>query len=167
MTPTSPDADPLDHLAAEPLDATDLLVLSELAAALAVADPVPAHLVDDIEFEVSLADMGAELASLIDAPVTVRGPSPTESVTFTASSVSLMIMLDRTSSDSRGLVDVDGWVTGGGVTVTLMQASDRRPVISDANGRVAWTEVARGPVRFLIEPLTRGGQPVITPTIEL
>lgn len=149
----------------QPMDDIDLAVLDELQHTLTLADPVPPHLVGDIEFSLSLAAMHAELALLADEPVGVRAPATesADSVTFTSSTMTLMVVIGRDEPALR----IDAWVSGGGITVELIRGSDRTPQVSDVNGRVSWFPVEPGLVRFLISPITAGGRPVITPAIEL
>lgn len=147
------------------MDDIDVAMLDALRRTLAVADPVPDHLVGEIEFSLSLAAMNAELALLADDTVGVRAPTAesADSVTFTSSTMTLMVVIGRDDGELR----IDAWVSGGGITVELIQGADRTPAVSDVNGRVSWSPVQPGLARFLISPLTAGGRPVITPAIDL
>jgi hypothetical protein len=149
----------------ESMDDIDVAVLDALQQALAVVDPVPAQLVGEVEFTLSLAAMNAELAMLADAGVGVRAPTveTADSVTFTSSTMTLMVVIGRDAGELR----IDAWVSGGGITVELIQGAERTAGVSDVNGRVSWAPVQPGLARFLISPLTSGGRPVITPAIEL
>ncbi|MBI4899405.1 MAG: hypothetical protein HY829_02890 [Actinobacteria bacterium] len=149
----------------EPMDDIDVAVLDALRRALAVADPVPAQLVGEVEFTLSLAAMNAELAMLADTGAGVRAPTveSADSVTFTSSTMTLMVVIGRDAGELR----IDAWVSGGGITVELIQGAERVAAVSDVNGRVSWAPVQPGLARFLISPLTSGGRPVITPAIEL
>jgi hypothetical protein len=149
----------------DPMDDIDLAILDALHQTLAVADPVPTGLVGEIEFRLSVAAMNAELALLANEPAGVRSPvaENADSVTFTSSTMTLMVVIGRDDGQLR----IDAWVSGGGITVELIQGSDRLPAVSDVNGRVSWFPVQPGLARFLISPITSGGRPVITPAIEL
>lgn len=149
----------------EPMDDIDVAILDALQQTLTLADPVPPGLVAEIEFRLSLAAMNAEIALLSDEPVGVRAPTAesADSVTFTSSTMTLMVVIGRDDGQLR----IDAWVSGGGITVELIQGSDRTPAVSDVNGRVSWFPVQSGLARFLISPITAGGRPVITPAIEL
>jgi hypothetical protein len=149
----------------QPMDAMDLAILDSLHQTLALADPVPPTLVGDIEFRLSVAAMNAELALLANEPVGVRSPvaDSADSVTFTSSTMTLMVVIGR----DDGALRIDAWVSGGGITVELIQGPDHTPAVSDVNGRVSWSPVQPGLARFLISPITSGGRPVITPAIEL
>jgi len=149
----------------EPMDDIDLAILDALHQTLTLADPMPPTLIGDIEFSLSLAAMNAELALLSEEPVGVRAPTAesADSVTFTSSTMTLMVVIGRDDGQLR----IDAWVSGGGITVELIQGAERTPMVSDVNGRVSWYPVQAGLARFLISPLTSGGRPVITPAIEL
>ena len=149
----------------DPMDDIDLAILDALHQTLTLADPVPPSLVGEIEFRLSVAAMNAELALLANEPVGVRSPTAehADSVTFTSSTMTLMVVIGRDDGQLR----IDAWVSGGGITVELIQGADRTPAVSDVNGRVSWFPVQAGLARFLISPITSGGRPVITPAIEL
>ena len=149
-----------------PLDDRDELLLAAIAAAQADQDPPPAGLMERMRFALSLELMNAELAALeTGSPAGVRGvdPAVTDTLTFTASGLSLMVVL----SEADGGVRVDGWVTGGGVTVEARSADAVDAQVSDATGRLTWAELPHGPLRFLIHPPLPGQRPVVTPVIEV
>lgn len=159
----------LERLAGEPVDELDLAILDQLGALLDALDPMPAHLVDEVRFALTLDALHAEIAQLQAGDLAaVRGEealaTPTESMTFTSSSLSLMIQVVGRAADG---LEVDGWVTGGGITIEVLQGSARLSAVSDAHGRLSWTGVQRGPTRFLVHPVHTEGRPVITPTVEL
>jgi hypothetical protein len=147
------------------MDDIDMAILDALGRLMAEADPVPPNLMADIDFSLSLAAMNAELAALTTEAAAVRnqGPENAESVTFTSSTMTLMVVIGR----DDGQIRLDAWVSGGGITIEMIHGSDRSSAVSDVNGRVSWFPVAPGLVRFLIQPITTGGRPVITPAIEL
>jgi hypothetical protein len=149
----------------EPMDDIDLAILDALHRTLILADPIPPHLVSDIEFTLSLAAMNAELALLAAEPLGVRAPTAesADAVTFTSSTMTLMVVIGRDDGQLR----IDAWVSGGGITVELIQGAERTAQVSDVNGRVSWFPVQPGLARFLIAPIASGGRPVITPAIEL
>lgn len=143
----------------------DLELLAGIGRAQEALDPLPAGLLERLEFTISLELLNAELATLTDTELvpTRSDDLVTDTITFTASSTSLMIVL---SPDPDG-VRIDGWVTGGGVTVTLHAGNDAHSAVSDATGRLVWSAVPHGPVRFLVAPARPGGRPVVTPMIEV
>ena len=149
-----------------PLDDNDELLLAGIAAAQAEHDPLPTGLLERMRFALSLELMDAELAALQSAsPAGVRGvdPTVTDTLTFTASGLSLMVVLSEADEGVR----VDGWVTGGGVTVEARTADAVDVRVSDATGRLTWAAVPHGPLRFLIHPPLPGQRPVVTPVIEV
>lgn len=149
-----------------PLTAEDFAVLAAVGQAQAALDPLPDGVLERLEFAVSLELLNAELATLTeDGLVTTRSDASvsTDTITFTASSTSLMIVLTPRGERVR----IDGWVTGGGVTVTLHSGSEQHVAVSDATGRLVWPEVAHGAIRFLVEPNRPDGRPVVTPSIEV
>lgn len=152
--------------ALSPLDARDHDILTAISEAAARHDPPPQGLVDRVVFALSLELMRAELATLESQdPVAARGVDPvtTDTVTFTASNLSLMLV----TTDVDGGVRIDGWVTGGGVTVEAHCGDARFEETSDVTGRILWPLLPHGPVRFLIRPVRHDQRPVITPTIEV
>ena len=152
--------------ALRPLDAADDDLLAAVAAAQARFDPPPVGLVERISFAVSLELMDAELASLSqEERAGARGldPAVTDTLTFTASTLSLMVVL----SETDGGVRVDGWVTGGGVSVEARTADSIDLQVSDATGRLTWPLVPHGPLRFHIRPGRPDQRPVFTPAIEV
>lgn len=102
-----------------PLDGTDTLVLGAVRELFSRTDPMPSGLTDRIKFELTLAALHAEVAELQELTLTgVRADSasftPTESVTFTSSTLSLMVSINPAGEGARpGTVRIDGWVTGG------------------------------------------------------
>src|SRR5690242_13005951 len=78
---TSP-ADREGQLAEQPLDNEDLAVLNAIRAMYDEADPVPAGLVERIQFEITLDALEAELATLMQLDLADAGArgTATESV---------------------------------------------------------------------------------------
>lgn len=159
---------PLDQLASEPLDELDFRILADLARVQDEADPPPPGLADHVRFELTLRALQAEIAELQSAGEreSVRSqvaPDVFDTISFTASSVSLMITVSP-EPGRDGTVRVDAWVTTPRAEIQLWQ--NGRQTTSgraDDDGRLAWDDVPSGPTRFLIA----GSPPVVTPTIEL
>jgi len=150
--------DPDAHLTAD-----DAELFAQIARAAELRDPVPEGMTDRIIAAVSLTLMEAELAVLVDGSLEAVRWEQASTVTFSASSLSLMVTL----TEVDGRVRIDGWVTGGGVLVELHAGDDVFEATSDATGRLVWPSVPHGPVRFRITPDREGARPVITPTIEV
>ncbi len=138
--------------------------------------PVPSDLAERVKFAITVHALHAEVAELMDsALLTTRGaeatvePTPTESVTFTAASLSLMVSAGPMDSDElEDRVRVDGWVTTPGARVEAVTAEGSSSVISDANGRFVLDDLPHGPVHFVVtDPGNEDTRPVITPTIQI
>jgi len=159
------------------LDDIDATILAAAREVIARLDPVPAGLTDRIKFEITLAALHAEIADLERMPLAgVRGDDtayvPTESVTFTSSTLSLMVTVavgdeSPASPATEPTVRVDGWVTAGGAEVELFVAGQSFQAVSDAHGRFVIEGVPRGSARFVLRAPGGAGRPVITPTMEI
>ena len=158
------------------IDARDIANLGHVRDLFGHADPVPSDLAERIKFAITVHALHAEVAELMDsALLTTRGaeatvePTPTESVTFTAASLSLMVSAGPMDSDElEDRVRVDGWVTTPGARVEAVTAEGSSSVISDANGRFVLDDLPHGPVHFVVtDPGNEDTRPVITPTIQI
>src|SRR3954462_5176713 len=88
------------------IDARDVANLGHVRDLFRHADPVPSDLAERIKFAITVHALHAEVAELMDsALLTTPGaaaklePTPTDSVTFTAASVSLMVSAGPAESD--------------------------------------------------------------------
>jgi len=158
------------------IDARDIANLGHVRDLFGHADPVPSDLAERVKFAITVHALHAEVAELMDsALLTTRGaeatvePTPTESVTFTAASLSLMVSAGPMDSDElEDRVRVDGWVTTPGARVEAVTAEGSSSVISDANGRFVLDDLPHGPVHFVVtDPGNDDTRPVITPTIQI
>ncbi|MGO4601903.1 hypothetical protein [Terrabacter sp. 2YAF2] len=158
------------------IDARDIANLGHVRDLFGHADPVPSDLAERVKFAITVHALHAEVAELMDsALLTTRGaevtvePTPTESVTFTAASLSLMVSAGPMDSDElEDRVRVDGWVTTPGARVQAVTAEGSSSVISDANGRFVLDDLPHGPVHFVVtDPGNEDTRPVITPTIQI
>ena len=158
------------------IDARDLANLGQVRDLFAHADPVPSDLAERIKFAITVHALHAEVAELMDSALLVtRGtdaevePTPTDSVTFTAASVSLMVSAGPDDSDDTDdRVRVDGWVTVPGAQVEAVTTEGSSSVVSDANGRFVLDDLPHGPVHFVVtDPGNEDMRPVITPTIQI
>jgi len=155
-------------LAAGAPDNTDRILLGDVGELYTRLDPPPDGLAEQVKFELTLAALHAEIAELeqlTSAGVRHDDFTTTGSVTFTSSSLSLMVTLAPEPDGTT--VRVDGWVTGGETDVELRVAGRSQHATADFNGRFVLSNVQRGPARFILRPLTAGVRPVITPTIEI
>ena len=158
------------------IDARDISNLGHVRDLFGHADPVPSDLAERVKFALTVHALHAEVAELMDsALLTTRGaeatvePTHTESVTFTAASLSLMVSVGPMDSDElEDRVRVDGWVTTPGARVEAVTAEGSSSVISDANGRFVLDDLPHGPAHFVVtDPGNEDTRPVITPTIQI
>jgi hypothetical protein len=139
----------LDALAAEPLDDSDASLLREVAELLTKVDPVPRDLVQRVRFALALDEMFAEVAQITRMPLdalATRGETQagtrTESLTFSAESLSAMITVTRVTPDS---LRVDGWIAPPRpMTVRLRMQGDRSETTADESGRFVFTDLPEG-----------------------
>ncbi len=169
MTPR-PD---VDQLAEQPLDELDAAILDAIRAVYTVTDPMPEGLTDRVKFELTLAALHAEVAELSDlAPVGVRDDTlrytPTESVTFTSSTVSLMVTFGPAAEGSSpDRLRVDGWITGAVASVELRIDHVSYTATPDEHGRFVIEDLPHGSAWFVLMPASAEDRPVITPKIEV
>lgn len=158
----------------EAIDARDLANARAVRDLFAHADPVPTDLTERIKFAITVEALHAEVAELMDSALLAtrradpgNDPTPTDSVTFTAASMSLMIT--ATSNDETSRVTIDGWVTAPGAQVQAVTTEGEQSQIADADGRFVMDDLPHGPVHFVIvtDPDTATARPVITPTIQV
>ncbi len=158
----------------EPLDGTDVALLTRLGHLVAASDPVPDGLVERSLFAMTLAGLEAEVMELqlVEAPAgSVRGEAPpleARTITFTHERLTVMIALS--AADDGEHVRVDGWVApaGDGLAVELRQPGGTRATTTDADGRFVFEAVDRGPGSLLVRPAEGdAAAPVSTPVVEL
>lgn len=156
------------------IDAHDVANLRAVRDLFAHADPVPSDLTERIKFAITVRALHAEVAELMDSALLVTRqvethtePTPTDSVTFTAASVSLMV--SATTDEESDRVRIDGWVTAPGARIEAVTTEETRSETADANGRFVLEDLPHGPVHFVIltDPEDTAVRPVITPTIQV
>lgn len=145
----------------EPLDATDRLLLTDLAALYAAVDPVPGGLVERIHFALAVAELEADIAELTHEQLVGARSDETDTVTFTSGSLSLMV----TTVVAARQVRIDGWVTSPGATVDVVGVGLTRSASADDTGRFSVDGIPRGRTHFVVR--REGYRPVITPSIEI
>jgi hypothetical protein len=156
--------------AAGSIDETDAELLGRIAAIYGATDPVPAGLVERLQFGITLDALQAEIAQLerLEGLVGARGEEATEvqTITFTSSTLTTMVTISQLSGDR---VRVDGWAApGGGLHVELRVVGDVLNTIADADGRFVFEDVPRGLAQFFLRaPEGSAQSPVITPSIDL
>lgn len=159
-----------DRLAAEPIDAEDLRILSDLAEIHRANDPVPAGMTDRIRFAMSLAALEAELAELTTLPLTAAGTRGNgyelaQTVTFSGEHLTAMISIESISDSERRLT---GWVDSSDVRVELRTPAGTQSTTTDTEGRFSFERVHSGLVHLV---LWRTGasdeRPLMSPPIEI
>ena len=170
MTAAEPHDPVLDALAGEPMDSTDLALLNSLRAFYDEHDPVPAGLVERVEFGLTLDALEAEVATLTQLDLASAGarstPEAVRAVTFTSDSLTTMVTITPLEP---GSVRVDGWATpGAGVRVELLRDDGRSETVADEDGRFVFERVPAGLAKFALHlPAASGGATVLTPALEL
>ncbi|MCW2525052.1 MAG: hypothetical protein JWO63_3387 [Frankiales bacterium] len=167
---TNPNAEAWELLAELPLDDQDAAVLAGLAAVYDSLDPMPAGLVERLQFAVSLDALNAELAELQVAGelAGARGGEVSEvkTLTFTSDALTTMVTISAAGPDR---VRIDGWIAPAQeARVELRQVAVSRTVTADSDGRFVFDDVPHGLSRFLVRVAVASSRPpVITPAVEL
>jgi hypothetical protein len=160
----------VDRLAAGAIDAQDEQLLRQIAALYDFSDPVPAGLIERLQFGITLDALEAEIAQLqrLDQFAGARGEGATEvqTVTFTSASLTTMVTVTPSGADR---VRIDGWAAPGeGLLVELRIVGDKLHTIADSDGRFVFDDVPRGLAQFLLRaPGDSAHPPVITPSMEI
>jgi len=156
-------------LAAGSIDAVDVATLQRIEALYGQLDPVPAGLIDRIQFGITLDALHAEIAELQRSAdlvgVRSEGAADAQTVTFTSARLTTMVTISRISADA---VRIDGWaVPGAGVTVDLRTQGGTQTVVADDDGRFVFESVPAGMAQFVLRGTDQADPPVLTPSIEL
>lgn len=156
------------------LDATDDLLLADVATMLDTVDPVPDDLVERIRFALALDEVYDEVARMsrvLDDALSVRteltDATRTETLTFSAEALTAMVTL---SPAGPGRVRVDGWVSPAGVRrVGLRMQGLDDEVRTDETGRFVAEAVREGFVQLVFHPLgpDDDGGLVVTPLFKV
>jgi hypothetical protein len=160
--------------AASLLDASDQALLAEVATMLGTVDPMPADLVDRVQFALALDEVYDEVAQMSrvrDDALAVRtqlvDATRTETLTFSAERLTAMVTI---SAAGPGRVRLDGWVTPAGVRrVNLRMQGVDDEAVTDEGGRFAAEGLREGFVQLVFHPLgpdDEGGL-VVTPLFKM
>jgi hypothetical protein len=153
--------------AAEPISSEDVALLEQLTALWEQHDPVPAGLVERLEFALTLDALETELATLMQVDLAPSGSragdtEAVRTVTFTSETLDTMVTL---TDAPDGTVRVDGWIApGSSMRVEILLEGSRLEVESDDDGRFVCESVPKGLAKFALHP---GGRTVLSPAIEL
>lgn len=171
MTPV-PDPVPLDEPGSdEPIDEIDAAILVGLAGMYRRADPVPAGLVERIQFAMELEDLDAEVCRLRDDsdlyPAAARGPEQSRTVTFDSSNLTIMITISVVPDDT---VRLDGWLAPpAALRVELRTSSGHLATDADERGRFVIESVPRGLAQLVVRTSSQSpaddDRSVVTPSI--
>ena len=167
------------QLAQGAVDDVDVAALAGVRRVLELVDPVPAGLVERSLLSMSLASLDAQLMDLLElddlhadaGEGALRhqgaGASATTARTVTFTSASLSMMITLTTHD--GTVRVDGWVSPPREldVVLLRTGAPAQAVTADAGGRLAFAQVARGLVAFVLQEPGSDRALLTTPIIEI
>ena len=148
----------------EPYDEEQLL--RNLDALLDLADPVPADLVERVQFAIEIEDIDVEAARWERTQLAgVRGDSP-GTITFYVGDLTVMFNVTRTGESHR----IDGWLVPAGEHGVEVRVAEHgsTTTTSDEGGRFVLTEVPRGITQILVR-LMNSDTPrtVVTPTVVL
>jgi hypothetical protein len=166
--PTGVSAD-VEALATAAMDREDEALLRELDLLLRQADPMPADLVDRVQFALALDELHAEVAEMtrlsLDALAVRVDPTveaATTSLTFKTDAFTAMVTVTRTGDDAFRL---DGWVAPPvPLRVVVRMQEGVREVESDDSGRFVVDGLPGGFAQLVFH---HDGGAVVTPMFEL
>jgi hypothetical protein len=148
----------------------DKRLLTELAALLELADPMPDDLTVRTRFAMELDDLDFEVATWkrSDELVGVRGTAVPNTITFTVGDLTVMISLAPAANGNR----FDGWLVPGGPHTIEVRVEGHAATTTNADegGRFAIQEVPKGTTQIVVHLVEHNGQrarTVVTPAIVL
>ena len=158
--------------ASAPLDESDEAVLAEVATMLDTIDPLPADLVERMQFALALDevfDEVAEMTRVLDDALAVRTEIAdairTQRVPFPAEGLTALVTLWEAAP---GGVRIDGWISPAGARrVSLRMQGADRDVVSDERGRFVADDLREGFVQLVFHPLGDETGLVVTPLFKL
>jgi hypothetical protein len=163
MTPHDPDLVPG---ADQPIDGTDITLLSGMRDLYDTLDPMPADLVDRVQFALALEDLDVEVFRLAGSermPAAVRGAEETRTITFDSDSLTVMFSVSVAGGST---VRLDGWLAPPAAhRVEIRTSAGPIQAFADTDGRFAVEGVPRGLAQVVVHP--SGGRPVVTPSVVL
>lgn len=153
--------------AGEPLDELDFRLLAGIRELWADADPMPATLVEQIQFAIQLEDVELEVMRIRETEALSTARSSAEQgrlITFDSESLTIMV---NVSAESGGTIRLDGWLTPPAEhPIEVRTSNGPKATNSDAEGRFAVGGVPHGMVQVVVRTLGRA-KTVSTPAIEL
>jgi hypothetical protein len=150
----------------QPIDGTDLALLEGVRELYTQLDPVPADLVDRVQFALALEELDVEVFRLATAdrvPAAVRGAEETRTITFDSDSLTVMFSVSPSGATT---VRLDGWLAPPAAhRVELRTESGPIQTDADEDGRFAVEGVPRGLAQLVVHP--SGSRAVVTPSVVL
>ena len=161
---------PIDPAPADVPEMPDAALLAEVRALYDAADPLPADLVERVQFAISLEDLDLEVLRLTEGAFDLadaRGDEEARTITFDCDSLTIMIRLAVTGADA---VRVDGWLAPPAAhRVEIRTVGDRLVTQADGDGRFVFDGVPRGLAQLVVRAGADGGpgtgRSVVTPSI--
>ena len=158
----------------EPMDMSDLDLLSDIVALYDVLDPMPPMLPEVVLFALGATDLDGEMARLVESETGLVGTrgAPVEHarrVTFASENLTVMIAVEP---QAGGMVRVDGWAApGGALHVELRSGECVLTTECDDSGRFVFESVPMGPAQLVLNPTDSSDPaiqiPVVTPAVHL
>ncbi|MFC3454317.1 hypothetical protein [Amycolatopsis speibonae] len=148
------------------IDELDRTLLRQVRELWDEADPVPATLVEQIQFAIGLEDVELEVFRLAETGgiPAARGDERSTLLTFECSSLTIMVSV---GARNDGTVRLDGWIQPpSALLVEVRTSSGSITVSSDEEGRFAADRVSRGMVQLIVRPPGEC-RTISTPAMEL
>lgn len=159
----------------EPMDRSDLRLLTDLAAIYDAVDPMPEMLPDLVLFGLGAVDLEAEFARLVESELDLVGATGTRAVeharriTFASDTLTVMVVVHP---QQDGSVRLDGWAApGAGLRAELREGDALQCTDCDESGRFVFDAVPAGMAQLVLHP-TETSDPavtraVVTPAVNL
>jgi hypothetical protein len=148
------------------LDEVDAMILAGIRELWSTVDPMPATLVERIQFAVELEDVDVEVMRVCEQQelVAARGDERTRLITFDSESLTIMV---NVRPNKNGTIRLDGWLTPPACHPIELHTSDG-PIMtsSDDGGRFVVDDVPHGMTQLVVRPVAQT-RTVSTPTISL
>ncbi|WP_020668737.1 hypothetical protein [Amycolatopsis nigrescens] len=144
----------------------DLKLLEDIGRLVDELDPLPADLVERVQFAIALEDLDVEVArwERADARSGVRGDQGT--ITFTVSDLTVMINLTKIGTHHR----IDGWLVPAGEYGVEVRVAEHgaTSTTADEGGRFVLDDVPTGTTQIMVHiGAAANRRTVVTPTVVL
>jgi hypothetical protein len=150
------------------LDELDLAILDQVRVVHEILDPPPADLDIRSRFAIALDNVDIEISRLYDdalAGAGARAAQPARTVTFEATSMTIMITVAARTSGLR----VEGWLAPPAALRVELRTADAsggsRQVFADDDGRFVFDDVPPGLTQLAVRQAA--GATVVTPPVSL